>query len=84
MGKANLTLYPATGFMPALPPGLTEWLPSGFITAFLGLLWYEQKAGEARLNKRMDELREDLKELRQDVKTLLLQQAARQPVPPER
>jgi len=48
----TLTLYPVTGFMPTLPPGLTEWLPSGFITAFLGLLWYEQKAGEARLNKR--------------------------------
>ena len=48
-----------TGFMPALPPGLTEWLPSGLVTAFLGLLWYEQKAGEARLNRRIDELRED-------------------------
>jgi len=38
--------------------GLTEWLPSGFITAFLDLLWYEMKASEAKLNKRMDELRE--------------------------
>ena len=54
--------------MPTLPPGLTEWLPSGIITAFFGLIWYEQKAGEARLNKRIDELREDQKELRQDMK----------------
>ncbi|MYF20495.1 MAG: hypothetical protein F4218_07780 [Synechococcus sp. SB0677_bin_5] len=82
--------------MPALPPGLTEWLPSGFITAFLGLLWYEQKAGEARLNKRMDELREDLKELRRDqketrqkvdelpMKILELLRTAKHPVTPER
>ncbi|MCY4054730.1 MAG: hypothetical protein OXF67_02460 [Cyanobacteria bacterium MAG CAR4_bin_6] len=47
--------------MPTLPPELTEWLPSGFFTALLGLLWYELKAGEARFNKRMDELREELK-----------------------
>ncbi|MCY3537848.1 MAG: hypothetical protein F4099_01965 [Synechococcus sp. SB0673_bin_10] len=47
--------------MPALPPGLTEWLPPGFFTAFLGLIWYELKAGEARLNRRIDELREDQK-----------------------
>ena len=94
MGRAILTLYPVTGFMPALPPGLTEWLPSGFITAFLGLLWYEQKAGEARLNKRMDELREDQKELRQDMKDglarldakmdRLLEARFTQPVSPER
>jgi len=47
--------------VPTLPPELTEWLPSGFFTALLGLLWYELKAGEARFNKRMDELREDMK-----------------------
>ncbi|MCY4174008.1 MAG: hypothetical protein OXF25_08095 [Cyanobacteria bacterium MAG CAR3_bin_5] len=70
--------------MPTLPPGLTEWLPSGFITAFLGLLWYELKASKARINKRIDELREDMKEIRQDVKVLLLQQAAKQPITPER
>ncbi|MCY4054882.1 MAG: hypothetical protein OXF25_10440 [Cyanobacteria bacterium MAG CAR3_bin_5] len=74
--------------MPALPPGLTEWLPSGFVTAFLGLIWYEQKAGEARLNRRIDELREDQKELREKVDALpwklmeLLR--ANQPVTPER
>ena len=88
MGKASLTLYTVTGFMPALPPGLTEWLPSGFVTAFLGLIWYEQKAGEARLNRRIDELREDQKELREKVDALpwklmeLLR--ANQPVTPER
>jgi len=81
--------------MPTLPPGLSEWLPSGFFTAFLGLIWYEQKASEARLNrriddlrdgvnKRIDELKDDMKEIRQDVKTLLLQQAAKQPVTPDR
>ena len=47
--------------MPTLPPELTEWLPSGFFTALLGLLWYELKASEGRFNKRMDELREELK-----------------------
>ncbi|MXW11956.1 MAG: hypothetical protein F4Z73_03600 [Synechococcus sp. SB0668_bin_13] len=36
------------------------------------------------VNKRIDELKDDMKEIRQDVKTLLLQQAAKQPVTPER
>jgi len=85
--------------MPALPPGLTEWLPSGFVTAFLGLIWYEQKASEARLNrridesrdgvnKRIDELKDDMKELREKVDALpwKLMEALRanQPVTPER
>lgn len=54
--------------MPSIPPGLSEWLPSGFFTAFLGLIWYEVKASEARVNKRIDELREDVKEMRRDQK----------------
>ncbi|MCY4056330.1 MAG: hypothetical protein OXF67_10870 [Cyanobacteria bacterium MAG CAR4_bin_6] len=78
--------------MPALPPGLTEWLPSGIITAFFGLIWYEQKASEARLNKRIDELKADMKadmkELREKVDALpwKLMEALRatQPVTPER
>jgi len=81
--------------MPTLPPGLSEWLSSGFFTAFLGLILYELKASEARgnwrmddlrdsMNRRIDELKDDMKEIRQDVKTLLLQQAAKQPVPPDR
>jgi len=75
--------------MPTLPPGLTEWLPSGFFTALLGLLWYELKASEARLNKRMDELREDQKELREKVdalprKIMELLRTANQPVAPDR
>ncbi|MXY62048.1 MAG: hypothetical protein F4Y87_01100 [Synechococcus sp. SB0665_bin_28] len=85
--------------MPTLPPGLTEWLPSGIITAFFGLIWYEQKAGEARLNrridesrdgvnKRIDELKDDMKELREKVDALpwKLMEALRatQPVTPER
>ncbi|MXY19473.1 MAG: hypothetical protein F4Y52_05900 [Synechococcus sp. SB0664_bin_36] len=67
--------------MPTLPPGLSEWLPSGFFTAFLGLVWYELKAGEARVNRRMDdlrdgvnkridELRDDMKEIRDDMKEI--------------
>lgn len=43
--------------MPSIPPGLSEWLPSGFFTAVLGLIWYEVKASEARVNQRIDELR---------------------------
>jgi len=78
--------------MPALSPGLTEWLPSGIITDFFGLIWYEQKAGEAKLNKRIDELKADMKadmkELREKVDALpwKLMEALRanQPVPPER
>ncbi|MCY3536780.1 MAG: hypothetical protein OXH24_03640 [Cyanobacteria bacterium MAG IRC3_bin_20] len=79
--------------MPALPPGLSEWLPSGFFTAFLGLVWYELKAGEARVNKRIDELREDQKELRKKVDDLRdevkglplkIMELLRQPVTPER
>ena len=58
--------------MPALPPGLSEWLPLGFFTAFLGLIWYELKAGEARVNRRMDDLRDGVNkrmdELRDDLK----------------
>ncbi|MCY3537144.1 MAG: hypothetical protein F4X84_05800 [Synechococcus sp. SB0662_bin_45] len=50
--------------MPTLPPGLTEWLPSGFFTALLGLTWYEVKASGARVNQRIDELRDDMKEMR--------------------
>ncbi|MCY3537037.1 MAG: hypothetical protein OXH24_04995 [Cyanobacteria bacterium MAG IRC3_bin_20] len=79
--------------MPTLPPGLSEWLPSGFFTAFLGLVWYELKAGEARVNKRIDELREDQKELRKKVDDLRdevkglplkIMELLRQPVTPER
>jgi len=75
--------------MPTLPPGLGEWLPSGFFTALLGLIRYELKASEARLNKRIDELREDMKELREKVDALPwtimeLLRTANQPVPPDR
>ena len=83
--------------MPTLPPGLSEWLPSGFFTAFLGLIWYELKASEARVNRRIDELRDDLKasearqredvkELREKIDALPLKimELLRQPVTPER
>ena len=49
-------------------------MPSGFFTAFLGLVWYELKAGEARVNRRMDDLRDGVNkridELRDDQKEL--------------
>ena len=92
-----LNVYPPTCAVPTLPPGLSEWLPSGFFTAFLGLIWYELKASEARVNKRMDELRDDLKasearqredvkELREKIDALPLKimELLRQPVTPER
>ena len=47
--------------MPPLPPGLSEWFgPSAFL-ALLALLLGLQ-------GKRIDELREDMKELRSDMK----------------
>ena len=54
--------------MPPFPPGLSEWfqqqgLPTG-VLVFLGFVWYEVKASEARQAKRIDELRADMKELR--------------------
>ena len=88
-----LNVYPPTCAVPTLPPGLSEWLPSGFFTAFLGLIWYELKASEARVNKRMDELRDDQKELRKKVDDLRdevkglplkIMELLRQPVTPER
>ncbi|MDE0647483.1 MAG: hypothetical protein F4099_01955 [Synechococcus sp. SB0673_bin_10] len=40
----------------------------------LGLIWFEMKASEARLNKRIDELRDDMKTMdarhREDLKEL--------------
>lgn len=38
----------------------------------LAAIWSEIKASEARENKRIDELREDVKELRKDVNDLPL------------
>ncbi len=82
--------------MPSIPPGLSEWLPSGFFTAFLGLIWYEVKASEARVNKRIDELREDVKEMGRDqkqtrqkvdelpMKIMELLRTANHPVSPDR
>ncbi|MXZ83199.1 MAG: hypothetical protein F4Z10_05830 [Synechococcus sp. SB0666_bin_14] len=80
--------------MPTIPPGLTEWLPSGFFTAFLGLIWYELKASEARVNKRIDDLRDDMKIMdtrhREDNRALdakldrLLEARFSQPVTPDR
>ena len=46
--------------MPSFPPGLSEWLqhqglPAG-VLVFLGFIWYELKASEARQVKRIDDL----------------------------
>ena len=53
--------------MPAIPPGLSEWLAlltqPAVILGGVGLLINQQ-------NKRIDDLREDVKELRQKVDNL--------------
>ena len=54
--------YALGQFMPPFPPGLSEWLPSGLVTVLFGWLFYEVKAIEARQEKRIDELRADMKE----------------------
>lgn len=59
-GKVDWQNIP-TDPVPTIPPGLAEWLPSGFFTAFLGLIWYELKASAARVNKRIDDLRDNMK-----------------------
>ena len=53
--------------MPAVPPGLTEWLAlltqPTVIPVGVGLLISQQ-------NERIDDLREDVKELRKDLKDM--------------
>jgi len=58
-----------------MPLWLLPSLLTGGLTLLLGALaaiWSEIKASEARQNKRIDELREDVKELRKDVNDLPL------------
>ena len=49
--------------MPSFLPGLSEWLQHQGLPAsvlvFLGFIWYELKASEARKVKRIDDLRAD-------------------------
>ena len=40
------------------------------LTSALGVIWLEIKASEARTSKRFDELREDMREQRSDLKAL--------------
>ena len=51
--------------MPSSLPGLIEWLQHQGLPAsvlvFLGFIWYEVKASEARQEKRIDEIQADLK-----------------------
>ena len=78
--------------MPAIPHSLIEWLAllTQPAVILLGVGLYvnllNKRIDDLRdgVNKRIDELRDDMKEIRQDLKTLLLQQAAKQPVTPER
>ena len=49
-----------------LPVLLTSGIT--LLTAALGVIWVEIKAGEARTGKRLDEIRADMKELRSEYK----------------
>ena len=75
------------------PSVLADWIqPGAALTAVFGLagfLWAEMRAmraefkaeiqaSEARQNKRIDELKDDLKEIRADIKSLLLAQQSLQ------
>ncbi len=53
---------PVTLLLPSLPSAVAEWLPPtawGAIGVFLAVNRMETKAGEARLNQRMDEVKEE-------------------------
>ena len=71
------------------PPVLADWIqPGAALTAVFGLagfLWAEMRAmraelkadiqaSEARQNKRIDEIKDDMKEIKADIKSLLLAQ----------
>ena len=71
------------------PSVLADWIqPGAALTAVFGLaafLWAEMRAmraefkaeiqaSEARQNKRIDELKDDMKEIKADIKSLLLAQ----------
>ena len=71
------------------PSVLADWIqPGAALTAVFGLaafLWAEMRAmraefkaemqaSEARQNKRIDDLKDDMKELKADIKSLLLAQ----------
>lgn len=61
----------------ALFPVMSSWLLPALLTggltlltSALGVVWLEIKASEARTGKRLDELREDMREQRSDLKAL--------------
>ena len=64
MGEAPVPLMPSW-FLPALLTGGITLL-----TSALGVIRFEIKASEARTGKRLDELREDMREQRSDLKAL--------------
>ena len=52
--------------MPSSPPGLIDWLPPGAVGADFTIVWGEIRALHRRFDeqgKRIDELREDNREL---------------------
>ncbi len=56
---APMVLLPS---LPSLPSAVAEWLPPtawGAIGVFLAVNWMETKASEARLNQRIDEVKEE-------------------------
>lgn len=58
---------------PVMPSWLLPALLTGgltLLTSALGMVWLEIKASEARTGKRLDELREDMREQRSDLKAL--------------
>ena len=76
------------------PSVLADWIqPGAALTAVFGLagfLWAEMRsiraefkaeiqASKARQNKRIDEVKDDLKEIKADIKALLLAQGAQRP-----
>jgi len=80
--------------MAVSPSVFADWIqPGAALTAVFGLagfLWAEIRgiraefkadiqASEARQNKRIDEVKDDLKEIKADIKALLLAQGAQQP-----
>ena len=65
--------------LPSLPSALGEWAePSawGVITTLLAVNWLETKASEARLNKRIDDLKADMNQQIGELRTGMNQQVS--------
>ena len=67
--------------LPSLPSAVAEWLPPtawGAIGVFLAVNWMETKASEARLNQRIDEVKEEFQASEARVRDELKASEARQ------